>query len=388
MRRLAEQARARGVRLLGADTAANLRSGIWRMPADEFAELEFTEAAADTCRAFAAAHPEVRAVMTLKEAGVVPAALLADAFGVAGNSVEAARTIRTKDLCRTVLHAAGLDQPRFTVASGLAEATAFLADRDRAGTGPWIVKPRDGQGSAGVSLVRSAADLPTALARVDSGRPFLIEEFIEGDEFSAEGVMAGAALRVLTLTRKRTGAGFVETGHRTPAGLAPATDAAARAAVVRAVTAAGVTHGLVHAEFWVTAEGDVVLGEIHARPGGDFIHALVEHTLPGFEMFGALLDDLLGHPLPAIPPQRGAAGAEFIVLDSGRVQSVEGWEKATDQPALIAADLDVRPGDVLAAVGSSADRHGVFVAGAATPDEVEAVLAGARDSLRIEIGAL
>ncbi|MGP4092302.1 ATP-grasp domain-containing protein, partial [Streptomyces sp. KR55] len=292
---------------------------------------------------------------------------------------EAVRTVRTKDLCRAVLAEAGFPQPGFAVAAGREEAAHFLAATE----GPWIVKPRDGMGSAGVSLVRARSELEAVVAQLE--RPFLVEEFVEGTEYSAEGVMVGGKPRILALTAKRTGAGFVETGHRTPAPLDAVTAAAARDAVAGAVTATGLTHGVLHAEFWVTPAGAIVLGEIHARPGGDFIHTLVEETHPGFELYGTLLDDLLGRPVPEPPVSRGAAGADFLVLGPGRVASVTGWEALTTDPALVAAHLSVREGDVLTEVASSADRHGVLVATGPDLAAVDATLSAAKARLDVRL---
>ncbi|MFI0260547.1 ATP-grasp domain-containing protein [Streptomyces sp. NPDC017056] len=382
LRRLAAQAASRNVRLVGADSPDVLKTDVWRMPAHETVAVDL--AAPDALAAFAASRPGLAAVLTVKEGGVLPTALLARELGVAGNDPRAVRTIRNKDMARAVLRDAGFRQPECTVAAGEAEARAFLAGR--AGRGPWIVKPRDGMGSAGVSLVETPRDLPAAVGALGADVPFLVEEFVRGEEFSAEGVVIGGSTYILGVTRKQTGPGFVETGHRMPAGLDAATEATARADVARAVSAVGVTHGIVHVEFWVTPEHEVVLGELHARPGGDFVHALVEHTRPGFELYGALLDDLLGERPPPVPAPSRAAGSQFLVFGPGRVTAVEGWERAAATEGLIAARLDVAPGDVLGPVRSSADRHGVLVAGADGPDEVDAVLAEAQKALHVALG--
>ncbi len=136
---------------------------------------------------------------------------------------------------------------------------------------------------------------PPAMGNLSPGRSFLVETFVTGEEFSAEGVMVGGVPQVLALVRKCIDERFTEVSHRTPAGLDEATDRAARDAVAGALTAVGITRGIFHVEFWVTGSG-IVLGELHDRPGGDYIHALVEHTHPGLELYGMLIDDLLGRP--------------------------------------------------------------------------------------------
>jgi biotin carboxylase len=239
-------------------------------------------------------------------------------------------------------------------------------------------------GSVGVSSVAAPEQLAAAIERLDGSAPFLIETFVPGPEFSAEGVFRDGVPMVLALTAKRTAAGFVEAGHRMPAALDPDVAALARAEVQRALTAVGLTCGIFHVELWLSPDG-VVLGEIHARPGGDFLHAMVEHTRPGLELYGMLIDDLLGAPPAPVPAQCTAAAAEFLLLPSGIVQAVHGWAAVQADEAVIAADLSIRPADRIGAVSSSADRHGVLVVGGKSGAEVEATVERLLSTLCVEI---
>ncbi|MCD9145414.1 ATP-grasp domain-containing protein [Streptomyces albireticuli] len=381
IRRLSEQARRRGVRLLGADTAANLRRAAPEELSlvDEVVALDVYDA--DACRAWAAGRPRVDAVLTIRELSVLPAALTAEALGLPGNDPDAVRRVRNKDLCRKRLREAGLPQPLTALCRDAADAARFMRDT---GPGPWIVKPRDGLAGIGVSRVDGPRELPAALARFAAPPPamgplpaspyFLTETFVEGDEYSAEGVVTGGEPQVLALTRKGTADGFVEVSQRVPAGLDGPTAARARDAVGRALTAAGVTRGIFHVEFWVTSSG-IVLGELHDRGGGDYIHALVEHTRPGLELYGALIDDLLGDAPRPVPEPAGSARAEFLLAPAGRLRAVRGWEEVARHPAVVAAHLQVTPGDVLGRANDSYSRSGVFVATADTPDGVDTLAA-------------
>lgn len=373
MRRLSDQARRRGVHVLGADTAANLAKADLAGLVGESVVLDVHSPA--TVREWAASRVDVGAVLTFREMCVESVAAAAAALGVAGNEPDVVHTIRTKDLCREALRAQGFRQPECAVVASFEQARAFLARR----RGPWVVKPRDGMGSVGVSLVDSVDALPAALDVLPSEVPFLVETFVTGREFSAEGLLVGGRPTVLALTAKTTGAGFVETGHRMPA-----ESALARAEVERAVTAVGLTHGVFHVEFWVDGT-DVVLGEVHARPGGDFIHAMVEHVRPGLELYGALMDDLFGEPAAELPAVAAAAGVEFLVLPPGEVLSVQGWDDVLADPAVIAADLSVRAGDVLGPVRGSADRHGVLVVGGPNAAAVDQTLRRLADTVTVEV---
>jgi biotin carboxylase len=389
--RLSEQARRRGVTLVGADTAASLRTA----SPDQLSLVDETVAFdvhdPEACRVWAREQSGIDAVLTVQELCVLPAAVVADELGLPGNSPEVVRGIRTKDLCRERLRSAGFAQPRVAVCRDRADAEAFM----RQHIGPWVVKPRDGFGSTGVSLVHNAAGLTGALAAlanlpaslgkfgvhgVGGPREFLIETFVDGAEFSAEGVLVGGTPRVLAITAKHTNENFIETGHR----VAPDTEPTVADTVARAITAAGVTHGAFHVEFWVTAFG-VVLGEVHARPGGDYLHALVEHSRPGLELYGLLIDDLLGRTLTPIPAQTRAGGTDFLLLPEGRVRTVRGWADVVSHQGVLAADLWVGAGDEVGAVTDNLDRHGVIVVGAEEPRDVDQALADLRAGLVVDV---
>lgn len=378
MRRLSRQARRRGVHLIGADTPENLRLAPTDL-VDEVIELPVHDVAA--CRLWAATRPRLDAVLTYREMCVEPVAAISDELGIAGNDPQSAYLIRHKDLARTRLREAGLAQPATLLTDDPRQTVAFMA---QTGTGPWIVKPRAGMGSAGVSLVKHVDDLPAAMAALGGEIPFLVETYVSGREYSAEGLMIGSVPYPLAITEKFTNAGFVETGHRVPADLDEATSQQARESVERALVAAGITRGIFHVEFWVTGDG-VVLGELHARPGGDFIHALVEQSRPGLELYGTLIDDLLGNGCARIPDQTAAGGADYLFLPPGRVRSVHGWDEVLRDPAVIGANLSIKPGDRIEAVTSSSNRHGVIAVTGADREQVDGKLADLARVLRVDV---
>ncbi|HEY1621689.1 MAG TPA: ATP-grasp domain-containing protein [Streptosporangiaceae bacterium] len=391
IRRLSDQARRRGICLVGADTIGNLS----RARPSEFGLVDKVVALdvhdAGACGAWAAGRHGIDAVLTISELAVYPAAVIAQELGLPGNAPQAVHRVRNKDLCRDRLRAAGFRQPRIALCRSEQDAARFMA---QTGPGPWVVKPRDGMASIGVSLLDGPAGLPAALERFGGPPPafgslprtgsFLVEDYVEGEEFSAEGVVRSGVPQVLSLTRKQVGPGFVETGHRAPAGLAVGTAAEAAAAVSGALTEIGITRGIFHVEFWVTSSG-VVLGELHDRPGGDYLHALVEHRRPGLELYGTVLDDLLGLPPAPVPAATGAAAASFLLIPPGRLTAVHGWDKLTGHPAVLAADLWAAPGDVIEPVTDSFGRHGVFVVGADTGDEADRLVRDLADAVTFEV---
>ncbi|MFJ7219160.1 ATP-grasp domain-containing protein [Amycolatopsis sp. NPDC098790] len=313
------------------------------------------------------------AVYALQELAQVAVAETAEAVGAPGNPPEAVHRVRTKDACREALAAAGFPQPVVRLCTGEAEAEAFLREH----AGPWIVKPRDAMGSTGVSLVTEAGQLPAAIALLPDAKPFLVEQFVEGPEFSVEGVFLGGVPKILAVTAKEKVPPpfFVETGHVLPAPLPEARRREIEEQVSSALRTLGLRVGGFHVELWLTTAG-VVLGEVHGRFGGDWIHRMLAHAIPGLELYGLVFDDMLGRPLPDVPlePSRGAA-VRYFTPPPGRLAAVEGWDEVLAHPAVLYAELGVKPGDEIKPLHRSGDRVGLVVVGAETPEAASALAA-------------
>jgi biotin carboxylase len=336
---------------------------------DELVAADVDDAAA--CARAVAGRTDIAAVLTFRELSVAPVAAIAQCLGLRGNDPAVIDRVRNKDLCRAWLREHGFPQPSTRPCTSADEAAQFMRE---SGDGPWIVKPCDGLASLGVSLVRDGSELAAAISRLDRGERFLIETFVSGDEISAEGVMLEGRPEVIALTRKTLdrGVGFIAARQRQPAGLADDVAAAASAEVARAVESIGITHGHFHVELWLTRDG-IVLGEMHARSGGDYIVTLVEETHPGLSMFGALIDDLMARPAAALPSASRAAGVTFLPFPSGTITSIDGWDAIRAHERVVACHLQVKVGQTVAETVGSFDRPAVIVVSAATLDEVETV---------------
>lgn len=369
--RIAGQARLRGLELVGLDLGER-HAGPGERAGENALFCELVAADPDdpdACVAAVAGRDDLAAVLTIREMSVAPVAAIARRLGLRGNDPAVIDRIRNKEQARDWLRERGFAQPRARLCASAAEAEAFMRDT---GAGPWVVKPRSGLASIGVSLVRGHDELAPAVGRIGAGERFLIETFVDGDEISAEGVLLDGRARVLSLTRKTLdgSGGFIAACQRQPANVAA--EAAVREEVERAVEVVGIECGHFHVELWLT-RGGVVLGELHARSGGDFIHLMVDETHPGTSMFGLLVDDLLGRPVTAPAPATGAARVTFVPFPSGTIASIEGWQAICDHERVVACDLQVGVGDTIAETVGSFDRPAVMVVSAPTSEEVDAV---------------
>lgn len=312
-----------------------------------------------------AAHP-VAAVLSFIEELVPLAGRLSERWGL-GTSPELAG-IRTTDKweMRRALAAGGVPVPGFALAGTRAEYDAAIA---RFGF-PCVAKPVRSSGSRGVMIVRDAAtaehcwEWTRAISRQDAGQDVvLVEEFIDGPEFSAEVVVQEGEVVFLSCTEKLLIGGDFrdEVGHLHPHRFAPEVAAAVDRVVRDTVAATGVRRGGCHVEFKVNGTAVHVM-EIASRLGGAGIPTLVKLAT------GADLTDLayaacLGEPL-RIPPDRGMyAGVRFAtVTRPAIVHSARVDPAVLALPGVLQATVFASPGDVVAPAQSGGQRIGVVMA--------------------------
>ncbi|HEY0165760.1 MAG TPA: ATP-grasp domain-containing protein [Jatrophihabitans sp.] len=222
--------------------------------------------------------------------GVVPgfeyfvpvAAEVAARLGLPGLPPEVAKRVRDKTLMRQALEAAGLAIPQFRVARSGAEVEAAAEEIGY----PVVIKPPRAAGSVHVSRVERAEDLRAAYDLLcsetdldlgnDLGQEVLVESYLDGPEYSAEGYVVGGVATVVSITEKLLSdpPSFVELGHTVPADLPAARlgELADWAATV--AEALGVDNALFHLEFRICAGKPFVI-ELGARMPGDQIANLV-----------------------------------------------------------------------------------------------------------------
>ena len=165
---------------------------------------------------------------------------------------------------------------------------------------PLIVKPTDRSGSRSITKITNIAQLNDAIARAQNDSfedSAIVEEYIEGKEYSAEGISYKGKHYFLTVTEKRTtGApNFIETGHIEPAFISDEMKKNIYTELEKAVTALGITNGATHSEFKITPNGDVRVIEIGARMGGDCIGSDLVQISTGYDFIKMVIDVAMGN---------------------------------------------------------------------------------------------
>ena len=251
-------------------------------------------------------------VLTLSDMAQVTTARVAARAGLRGTGTRAAQLARDKYRQRALAERAGLPLVR----SILLDPGVRAAAADLPGPPPWVVKPIDAGGSAGVTLARTESELGTACAAAQAqsfaGR-CLVEQWIPGSEWSLEIVVVDGAIQSRFFTAKVLAGPdwFVE--RREVVGQDPdAGDVRAMDDVMRRMVALyDVETAVCHLEVRVD-RGNATPIEMAVRPAGADIPELVR-LARGRDLYAELVAALAGRALgPASAPVASFAGIEYL----------------------------------------------------------------------------
>ncbi|RUW47191.1 ATP-grasp domain-containing protein [Mesorhizobium sp. M1A.F.Ca.ET.072.01.1.1] len=320
---------------------------------------------------------------------VEAASRVATAMGLPAANPDAIATCRNKWTQAAELQRQSITIPETRLASSVMDVENILAQA----TLPVVVKPVSGSGSSGVRLCDSAAAAIKAfesargalLDQVDLRSPdILIQQYIEGKEYSAEIMAYDGTLRCLGILAKHKGPApcFVETGHDFPAPLPEPSLKELASFAARAVSALGLDFGPAHVEF-VTAESGPVIIEVNPRLAGGMIPVMLSHAL-GTSILDMVIRLYAGE---GFTPQRASARAGAIrfqlVHKAGKLKRL-GFSRNPD-PTVPQAGLLKSEGQEVQINGDFRDRV-AYAVGVA--DELNAAAAAAErmiDSIVIDI---
>lgn len=296
-----------------------------------------------------------------------------DELGLCGISKEIAIRATNKHLMREAFEKYGAPSPKSILTKNEEDAWAIFCNEFDTNA---ILKPSRNSGSRGIAKVVKgmSKDEFVVLYRraLDESRDYqvLIEQFIEGPEFSVEVIVWQGEPHVLAVTDKKTTEApyFVELGHNQPSLFPEDVQQKLKDGAIAGCKALGLTNCAAHCELKVQ-KGEVYLMEIGARMGGDFISTELTRLSSGIDMVAATIDVVLGVK-PNLNPIKDKHGVaiRYFTPKPGVVKAIEN-EVVLKRPDVYDAEIYVRAGDVVREVKSSLDRSGHVIVTAATPQE-------------------
>lgn len=212
----------------------------------------------------------IERVESLWEPTMLLAARLREALGLPGLNVAQTLPFRDKERMKRVLDAAGIRTPRHASCATERECREAA---ERIGY-PLIVKPVAGAGSADTHRVEDSSDLERVLALVRHVPVVSVEEFIDGEELTFDTITAGGRILYHNVSwyrpRPLLARTLEWTSPQTVALRNPHEMSLANGIEMgrRVLAALGFDSGFTHMEWFRTASGEAVFGEIGARPPG------------------------------------------------------------------------------------------------------------------------
>ena len=246
---------------------------------------------------------------------------------------------------RQVLDRAGLRTPRHESTETVA---GVWAAADRIGF-PLIVKPIDGAGSADTYRVDSVAELNDVLPMIRHVRRVSVEEFIEAEEFTYDTVCANGEILFENICWYRPR----PLQARSHEWISPMTIALRDLSVpdlangrelgAAVIDALGFRDGFTHMEWYRKADGEVVFGEIGARPPGGRTVDLMNFVTDADLFTGWAEAVVHGRISQDLGRRYNAASVFKRAIGSGHITRHEGLDRLLAECGGSVAALDLQP---------------------------------------------
>ncbi|WP_287828613.1 ATP-grasp domain-containing protein [Bacteroides sp.] len=251
---------------------------------DKFYPISFTqkESILDICREIG-----INGVTSFSLESAVPTVVYVGShLGLNVNSDEVLGWNGHKNCMRKILSSAGLLMPKYVLfKNSKKEDISHLKF-------PLIIKPADGGGSRGVTLISCINELNSAVEealKYSRIKEVVVEEYVDGKEFSVEYISYQGKHYYVSITDKTTSEAphFVELKHHQPTSLNDEQICKVKELVESSLTVLGITNSPSHTELKFNFEGKPVIIEVGPRMGGDRITSdLVEYST-GYDFVNA-----------------------------------------------------------------------------------------------------
>ncbi len=201
-------------------------------------------------------------------------ASITEALNLAGHSFEAACNASDKVRMRECFYKCNLPSPRFIKVS---QANELNIEDLEFFSFPLVAKPSDSMGARGCQLIWKKDDVEKA---IDVAKKFsrsgnvIVEEFIEGPEFSIEGLVFNNEVHITALADRHIyfSPYFVEMGHTIPSSYTKDIKDKVIDVFIKGVKALHLTHGACKGDiFFETKKNRAVIGEIAGRLSGGYM---------------------------------------------------------------------------------------------------------------------
>ncbi|WP_243495711.1 ATP-grasp domain-containing protein [Priestia aryabhattai] len=280
---------------------------------------------------------------------------------------EASLRCRNKKLARQKLNEAGVGKVQYRLVTSESNLESELQGMNF----PLIIKPSNDSGSKNVYLCKNQSEISTAIKHIVQSKEnivgqsldtdILIEEFLDGPEFSIESVTINGQTTIIGITKKLVTPYplSIEVGHDFPAKLHANEEKEIRSLVEQSLAVLAVDFAVTHTEVKLTKKGPRIV-EVNARPGGDEIPHLVK-AVTGIDLKSLAFLVTLGKGIDSLDLSSStvpSASIRFLLANQeGKVY----FDKHFKSPSIKEHKWYVNNGESVKRTESNFNRLGYFI---------------------------
>ena len=318
------------------------------------------------------------------DVAVITIGKVCDELGLKGLSFAAAEIASNKLGMKEKYEEYGVRTARFRLVkldgSDLKEKAAEL-------TFPLIFKAVDSSGSRGIRRVDSEEEFERTRQYVAESTHkdyFLVEEFIEGEEFGAQAFVQDGKVEFILphgdfVFHGDTG---VPVGHFAPYDLPEEVIADCKEQLVKAVEAMSLDNCAINADF-ILKDGKTYVLELGGRSGATCLAELVS-IYYGFDYYEKLIRVALGEKVSFASDQAMPNASKLLMSDrDGVIASQTDTNESSEN--LVEVQFDYQPGDLVHAFHVGPHRIGHVITKGETLKQAKAQLEEALQKIHIEV---
>lgn len=315
-------------------------------------------------------------VMTVANDVPFTVALVADKLKLSGISLKSAKLVSNKISMKEQFVRHGIPTPKFDVMNTKDDFFKKIKEK----TFPFVLKPSDGRGARGVLFIDENTDISLAWnhsIQYSDNKKLLLEEFIEGDQLSVEGIFLDGKYRSIAFADRNysnlqlTKPFIVENGGVIPSKHEDKTLDEISKVIENAAHSLEINKGTVKADIVLSKKGYMII-EIAARLSGNY---LATHHIPmayGIDIISAAINMALGIKIKEGSLQakkKNYLCARFFFPPSGIIKSIKGIEKVKSLNYVKMLEIYRKEGEFQPLIDHHAARAGTILCEGSTYEE-------------------
>jgi carbamoyl-phosphate synthase large subunit len=254
----------------------------------------------------------IDAILTTSDYPVRTVAYVCESLNLKGLSSKSSEICTNKQLLRDCMKLKNIKTPQYWTHINYDNFEKVLNIEDL----PVIIKPVDSSASRGVSIVNKIWKFKKAFdeaIKYSKSGEVIIEEYIDGQEYSIEALTQNGKTVIVAITEKTTTGYpyFIEERHIIPANINTNPKNIIIESVLNVIKAIGLDNCASHTEIRLSSSGPIVI-EIGARLGGDFITSDLVPLSTGVNMLDNVIRIALGEDICVKNDITKYSGIQFL----------------------------------------------------------------------------